>query len=90
MAKLNELEEGKYYTVSFDTIDIYSNKIPKIAEIKVLIKLKNSMKLLLIEEEKTQWLPSEIRCQIYDEIPIKYRRKEKLNKLNEDIDENRL
>lgn len=88
MEKLNKLEEGKYYTISFDPVDIYqvynSNKIPKIIEIKVLIKLEKSIKLFLVEEEKIQWYPTSSNCQIFDEIPAKYKRKEKLQRLNED------
>lgn len=79
---LNQLEEGKYYAISFDYIDMYSSKKINIIEIQILIKLENSMKIKLIEENKIQWHESGTYIQMFDEIPLKYYRKEKLIKLN--------
>ena len=82
MESLNILEEGKYYTISFDDPNSYIPN-PKIIEIKVLIKLKNSIKLKLLESNKNEWYRITKEIRFFDEIPIKYFRKEKLEKLNE-------
>jgi hypothetical protein len=84
--KLNTLIEGKYYTISFEFNDIYSSKELNIIEIQVLIKLENSIKIKLIQKNETKWYPSTKYIQLFDEIPVKYFRKEKLKKL-EDIEE---
>jgi hypothetical protein len=85
--KISELEESKHYTVSFDIYDTFNNKKIKIQEIKVLIKLENSMKILFIEENTISWYPSTMFITIFDEIPIKYMRKNKLTKLDNIKDE---
>jgi hypothetical protein len=81
MDKLELLEEGKSYTISFD--DEY-NRFPTIVEIRVLMKLKKSIKLLLLMKNEVIWYPTSRCILIFDEIPIKYYRKEKLEKINEE------
>jgi len=80
--KISTLEEGKYYTVSFDDRDTFIHQMD-IIEIKVLIKLENSIKIKLLVEGKDKWFPTNKFIHIFDEIPIKYFRKEKLKKLEE-------
>lgn len=76
--KLNSLTEGKYYTISFEFYDVYSSKDINIIEIQVLIKLENSIKIKLIQKNEIKWYSSNKYIQLFDEIPLKYYRKEKL------------
>jgi hypothetical protein len=85
---LKQLEEGKYYTISFDFNDVYHSKPINIIEIQVLIKLENSIKLKLLEGDKCIWYESIKAIQMFDEIPIKYYRKEKLKKIENELNEN--
>lgn len=84
MSKLKDLQENKCYTISFD-VSLYSERVD-IVEIQVLIKLENSIKLKFIDTSKFMWYPSEKSIKIFDEIPLKYYRKLKLDKIN-NIDE---
>lgn len=79
--KLGELIEGKYYTISFEFFNQYSTNMPQIFEIKILIKLENSIKIFFVNKNTSEWFQTSKICSIYDEIPIKYFRKEKLEKL---------
>ena len=83
---LKNLKEGGYFTVSFDSYDLYKTKDPNIIEIQILIKLENSIKIKILEKNEVKWFSSTKIIQFYDEIPVKYFRKEKLKKL-EDIEE---
>lgn len=79
--KLENLEENKCYIVSFDINEPpYSSKFHLI-EVKVLIKLKNTIKLFINDEIK--WYLTSKSVIICDEVPIKYFRKDKLQKLEE-------
>jgi hypothetical protein len=84
MSKLGDLQEGKCYTITFD-ISLYSERVD-IIEIQVLIKLENTIKLKFIDTNKTIWYQTNKGIKIFDEIPLKYYRKEKLQKIN-DINE---
>jgi hypothetical protein len=78
--KLEDLEESKCYIVSFDVNEPpYSQKFT-LTEIRVLIKLKNTIKLFINNE--IRWYLISKSVIICDEIPIKYYRKEKLQKLD--------
>jgi len=77
LTTLLELEENKTYIL---TMEPYSST-PNILEVKVIIKLNNTIKLQINNEEKW-WLTAKA-IMIYDEIPAKYFRKEKLQKINE-------
>ena len=81
MERLKNLEEGKYYIISFDDESTFSKNITLI-EIKVLIKLKKSIKILFVDTNEIRWKPTHHYIQIFDEIPIKYYRKDKLEKIN--------
>lgn len=84
--KLNTLREGAYYTISFDPYDMYNMKDITIIEVQILIKLENSIKVKLIDKNEIKWYTSFKHIQVFDEIPIKYFRKEKLKKIeNEGI-----
>jgi len=84
--KLNTLREGGIYTISFDSYDPYNMKDVSIIEIQVLIKLENSIKIKFIEKDEIKWLSSTKHIQMFDEIPLKYFRKDKLKKIeNEGI-----
>jgi hypothetical protein len=76
MTSLLELEENKTYIL---TMEPYTST-PNILEVKVLIKLNNTIKLKINNEEKW-WLTAKAII-IYDEVPIKYFRKEKLERID--------
>jgi hypothetical protein len=80
--KLNTLREGGVYTISFDPYDMYNMKDINIIEIQVLIKLEKSIKIKFIEKNEIKWYKS-ARARLFDEIPLKYYRKEKLKKIEE-------
>ena len=79
MDYLDKLEEGKLYTIIFDHDKTYSTQT--ITAIKVLIKLTNSIKIQNIDTQEIKWYRSGLGIIILDEIPQKYFRKEKLEKL---------
>jgi hypothetical protein len=75
------LEEGSFYTISFD--DRYTKTTDiKIFEIKVLLKLNKSIKIKFLSDNKISWFPSHRTILLFDEIPISCYRKEKLEKLD--------
>lgn len=99
MEKLSILQEGKYYTISFDKPDPYSyKKDPNIIEIQVLIKLEKTIKIKISQNNPNglsyetnpgiKWYECNKDIQIFDEIPMHYFRKEKLKKLKEQENEN--
>lgn len=78
---LRNLEEGKIYTITFDVND--TPKQQKIKCVRVIIKLENSLKIADLEINEIKWYNSNIQIQVLDEVPDKYFRKEKLEKLKE-------
>jgi len=77
--RLEQLENGKFYTIQMGT-DYHAINI---IEIKVVLKLPNSVKLLLIEENVEKWYDSNTDILFFDEVPISYYRKQKLQKIKE-------
>jgi len=78
---LDELEQGKIYTITFDVNEMYSNQ--KIKCVKVLIKLKNSIQLEDIDKNEIKWYRTMVSIDLLDEMPAKYLRKQKLEKIEE-------
>lgn len=76
---LCDLEEGKIYTISFQINELYSNQ--KIECVKVLIKLENSIQLEYMDSNGVKWQRTTTPIILLDELPIKYFRKEKLEKI---------
>ena len=76
---LKELEEGKIYTITFDVNENYNKQ--KIKCIRIVIKLENSMKVEDIDTDEIKWYRSGVAIKILDELPVKYLRKEKLEKI---------
>ena len=76
---LEDLKQGKIYTITFDTHESYSKQ--KIKCVKVLIKLENSIKLEDIDTDEIKWYRTDIIIVLLDELPVKYLRKEKLEKI---------
>lgn len=77
LTNLETLEENKTYIL---TLEPYASTTT-LLEVKVIIKLKNTIKLEINNEQKW-WLVSKAII-VYDEMPIKYIRKEKLEKIND-------
>jgi len=60
---LSDLEEGKIYNITFDIYEAYAQQ--KIKCIKILIKLKNSIKLEDIDTNKIKYRVLDSRKIIY-------------------------
>ncbi len=78
---LDDLEQGKIYTITFDVNEMYSAQ--KIKCVKVLIKLRNSIQLEDIDTNEVRWYRSMVSIDLLDEMPVKYLRKQKLEKIEE-------
>lgn len=83
---LSDLEENKIYTITYDVNATYSQQ--KIMCVKVLIKLKNSIKLEDIDSNEIKWQRTMTPIILLDELPIKYIRKEKLEKIEKINEQN--
>jgi hypothetical protein len=51
----------------------------------VYIKLKKSIKIRYVDTDEEKWHQIHQQIKIFDELPIKYIRKEKLEKLTEKL-----
>lgn len=83
---LRNLEEAKIYTITFDVNE--APRLQKVKCIKVLVKLTNSMKISDLETSENQWINSNVQIQLFDEVPEKYFRKEKLQKIKDKENDN--
>lgn len=78
---LRNLEENKIYTLTFDV-----NEQPKSQHIKcyrIVAKLTNSIRIADMDSNEVKWFPSNIQIILFDEVPERYFRKEKLDKLDQ-------
>lgn len=78
---LCDLEEGKIYTISFQVNELHS--IQKIECVRVLVKLENTIQLEDIDTTEIKWYRTTKPIDLLDEMPIKYLRKQKLDKIEE-------
>jgi len=79
--RLSDLQENKTYTLTFDVNEPSYRQ--KINCVKVQIKLEKTIKLLDIDMNETKWYQTSQQANIFDEVPVKYFRKEKLEKIED-------
>ena len=75
--RISSLEEGKSYILSFE------NDTKKLNHIKILTKLNKSSRIYYVDSGEKEWIKSNTRIVLLDEVPEEYFRKEKLEKLKE-------
>lgn len=77
--RLNTLKENSSYTICFNIHEVAKNQI--IHYITVLIKLDNSIKIRFVDTNEEKWYNSNANILCLDEVPVRYLRKEKLDKI---------
>ena len=76
--RYEEMEEGRTYIISATSMN---DRPIKLEQVTILIKLRNSIKIL--KENEEIWLPIKSSIRIFDILPIKYLRKDKLKNIEE-------